>query len=100
MPQPDNVATLQWVVIGVLSTVVVAMAAYIRSLHTELRQSDKDHYNQNLALTEKVLTAGLEMKEVARDTNEAINLLSGKLDRQNRARTVNNGNKKTSQVTR
>lgn len=93
--QPTNLVTFQWISLGVMSSVIVAMAAYIRSLHTEIRQGDKDHYAANLALTEKIVTAGLEMKEAVKDSTEAIELLADRLGRVQRARN-DNASKKAS----
>lgn len=83
---PDNLVTFLWVALGATVSVITVLAAYIRSLLAELRQGDKDHHTQQLAMTERVLTAAIEMREAVEDNTAAIAALSGELKRRNRAK--------------
>jgi hypothetical protein len=82
---PDSLATALWIALGGLVTTIVALATYIRSLLAEIRQMDKEHHAQLLLLTERVLTAGIEMKEAVKDNTAAIESLAGESKRRRNA---------------
>jgi hypothetical protein len=92
-PPPDNLVTFLWICISALGAVILAMAAYIRILLTEIRAIERERHAHDLAVTEKLITVTVETRGAVKDAAEAIEILAAKLERSSRAR--NERNKKT-----